>query len=111
MQVTASFLGGFAVAFVKGWLLTLVLLTSIIFVVISAWVMFLISFKMASQAQRAYSDAANLVQQTVGSIRTVSYYADVETMASAHQFSLLTSHLHVVLCSGCIIYRGEASCG
>ncbi|KAL8500763.1 hypothetical protein ACS0TY_020374 [Phlomoides rotata] len=90
VQVSASFLGGFAIAFVKGWLLTLVLLTSILFVIISAWVMFSISFKMASKAQSVYSDASNVVQQTVGSIRTVASFTG-EKQAVANYKKLLAT--------------------
>lgn len=59
------------IAFIKGWLLTLVLLTSIPLLVISGGAMALIISKMASRGQNAYAKAANVVEQTIGSIRTV----------------------------------------
>lgn len=70
VQVVASFFGGFVIAFVKGWLLTLVLLTSIPFI------MFLLRSKTVSSAQIAYSNADIVVQQTIGSIRTVRYISN-----------------------------------
>lgn len=73
MQGAASFLGGFTVAIVKGWLLTLVLLTSILLGVIFVWVTPFIVFKMNPEAQNELIDAANVVHQTVDHIRTVSY--------------------------------------
>ncbi|KAH6822101.1 P-glycoprotein 11 [Perilla frutescens var. hirtella] len=72
VQVTAAFLGGFVIAFVKGWLLTLVLSSAIPLMVASAALVFFFSFKIASLAQKAYGDAANVVHQTIGSIRTVA---------------------------------------
>lgn len=76
VQVVASFFGGFVIAFVKGWLLTLVLLTSIPFLVISGGIMFLLRSKTVSSAQIAYSNADIVVQQTIGSIRTVRYISN-----------------------------------
>lgn len=73
MQLMSTFLGGFIIAFVKGWLLTLVMLSSIPLLVVSGGVMSLIISKMASVGQSAYGKAANVVEQTIGSIRTVCY--------------------------------------
>ncbi|KAJ8549049.1 hypothetical protein K7X08_032756 [Anisodus acutangulus] len=70
----STFFGGFVVAFIKGWLLTLVLLTSIPATVISfkcvAWVL----SKMSGSGQAAYADAGKVVEQTVGGIRTVASF-------------------------------------
>lgn len=62
------------IAFVKGWLLTLVMLTSIPPLVISGGMMSLLISKMASRGQTAYAKAANVVEQTIGSIRTVASF-------------------------------------
>ena len=59
------------IAFIKGWLLTLVMLTSIPPLVISGGIMSVTISKMASKGQTAYGKAANVVEQTIGSIRTV----------------------------------------
>lgn len=71
VQVTSSFLGGFVIAFAKGWLLTLVMLTSIPLIVMSGGSMYFLRSKIGFEAEKAYASAANVVQQTVGSIRTV----------------------------------------
>ena len=71
IQLTSTFLGGFVIAFIKGWLLTLVLLTSIPLLVIAGGAMAMVISKMASQGQNAYAKAAIIVEQTIGSIRTV----------------------------------------
>ena len=60
------------IAFIRGWLVTLVMLSSIPLMVISGGVMSLLLSKMASRGQEAYAKAATLVEQTIGSIRTVS---------------------------------------
>lgn len=69
----ATFIGGFVIAFIKGWLLTLVMLTSIPPLVISGSAMSIMIAKMASRGQNAYAKAATVVEQTLGSIRTVLY--------------------------------------
>lgn len=75
LQLMSLFIGGFVVAFIKGWLLTLVLLSSIPFLVIAGAVMSLIIANTASQGQNAYAKAATVVEQTIGSIRTVGLVA------------------------------------
>ncbi|KAE8008382.1 hypothetical protein FH972_004901 [Carpinus fangiana] len=74
VQLVSTFLGGFVIAFIKGWLLTLVMLSSIPLLVASGAVMSLFISKMASAGQSAYANAANLVEQTIGSIRTVASF-------------------------------------
>ena len=71
VQLVATFIGGFVVAFIKGWLLTSVMLSTIPPLVISGYFMSIIIRKMASRGQAAYSVAATVVEQTFGSIRTV----------------------------------------
>lgn len=71
LQLLSTFIGGFIIAFIKGWLLTLVMLSSIPLMVAAGATMSIIITKMASRGQAAYADAANVVEQTIGSIRTV----------------------------------------
>jgi ATP-binding cassette subfamily B (MDR/TAP) protein 1 len=73
VQLVSTFIGGFVIAFIKGWLLTLVMLSSIPLLVASGAVMSLLISKMASAGQSAYANAANIVEQTIGSIRTVRH--------------------------------------
>ncbi|KAI6672602.1 hypothetical protein NL676_000508 [Syzygium grande] len=70
IQLMSTFIGGFIIAFTKGWLLTLVTLSIIPPLVVSGALMSLIIGKMASQGQSAYAKAADVVEQTIGSIRT-----------------------------------------
>ncbi|KAK9934149.1 hypothetical protein M0R45_021303 [Rubus argutus] len=74
IQLVATFFGGFVIAFIKGWLLTLVMLSSIPALVFSGAVRSLIISKLASRGQAAYSVGATVVEQTIGSIRTVASF-------------------------------------
>ena len=73
IQLTSTFIGGFVVAFVQGWLLTLVMLATIPPLVVAGGIMSTVISKMASRGQAAYGEAAVVVEQTIGSIRTVSF--------------------------------------
>ena len=74
IQLVSTFIGGFIIAFVKGWLLTLVMLSSIPLLVIAGAGLAIIIARMASRGQTAYTKAASVVEQTIGSIRTVSLH-------------------------------------
>jgi len=63
--------GGFVIAFLRGWLLTLVMLTSIPLLAMSGAAIAIIVTRASSQEQAAYAKASNVVEQTLGSIRTV----------------------------------------
>lgn len=68
----ATFIGGFVVAFVKGWLLSLVMLACIPPVVLAGGAVSKMLAKISSKGQASYGDAGNVVEQTIGSIKTVS---------------------------------------
>ncbi|KAL6615850.1 hypothetical protein ACP70R_038120 [Stipagrostis hirtigluma subsp. patula] len=70
-QLLATFIGGFVVAFVKGWLLSLVMLACIPPVVIAGGVVSKMLSKISSKGQISYSDAGDVVEQTIGAIKTV----------------------------------------
>ena len=70
----STFIGGFVIAFARGWLLSLVLLSCIPALVISGGAMAIIMTRMSSRGQIAYAEAGNVVEQTVGAIRTVRNY-------------------------------------
>jgi len=72
IQLLVTFVGGFAVAFAQGWLLALVMLATIPPLVLAGAVMSSVVARMASLGQAAYAEAAVVVEQTIGSIRTVS---------------------------------------
>ncbi|CAM8897209.1 unnamed protein product [Rhodiola kirilowii] len=89
IQLTATFLGGFVIAFIKGWLLTLVMLSCIPPMVIAGGVMAMIISRMASQGQNAYAKAATTVEQTIGSIRTVASFTGEKQAVSSYKTSIV----------------------
>ncbi|KAK4802353.1 hypothetical protein SAY86_000556 [Trapa natans] len=74
IQLISTFFGGFAVGFIRGWLLALVLLSCIPLIVLAGGAMAMIMSKMSSLGQAAYAEAGNVVEQTVGAIRTVASF-------------------------------------
>lgn len=73
MQLTSTFIGGFVIAFTKGWLLTVVMMSTLPLLALAGAAMALIIGRMASRGQTAYAKAAHVVEQTIGSIRTVCF--------------------------------------
>ena len=71
LQLASTFLGGFAVAFGKGWKLTLVMVATIPLLILSGGLMAKVMSRMSSEGQQAYAEAGTTVEQVVGSIRTV----------------------------------------
>ncbi|KAK4419593.1 ABC transporter B family member 11 [Sesamum alatum] len=88
LQLSASFFGGFVIAFTKGWLLTTVLLSAIPLLVISAASMSVLMAKLTSRGQAAYSAAAIVVEQTLGSIRTVASFTGERQAVEKYEKSL-----------------------
>ncbi|XP_022639725.1 ABC transporter B family member 4 isoform X3 [Vigna radiata var. radiata] len=87
IQYVACFFGGIVIAFIKGWLLSLVLLSSLPLLVLSGSIMSFAFAKMASRGQAAYSEAATLVERTIGSIRTVaSFTGEKQAIAQYNQY-------------------------
>jgi ATP-binding cassette subfamily B (MDR/TAP) protein 1 len=72
LQLIASFIGGFVIAFLKGWLLSVVMLACIPPVVIAAAAVAKVLSTISSKGQQSYGDAGNVVEQTIGAIKTVS---------------------------------------
>ncbi|CAM0948557.1 unnamed protein product [Alopecurus aequalis] len=71
LQLVATFIGGFVVAFVKGWLLSLVMLACIPPVVVAGGAVAKVLSTISSKGQASYGDAGNVVEQTIGAIKTV----------------------------------------
>ncbi|XP_026430474.1 ABC transporter B family member 11-like, partial [Papaver somniferum] len=74
VQLLVTFLGGFMVSFYKGWLLTLIMLSSIPPLAITGAAVAIVVAKMASRGQESYSQAAIVVDQTIEAIRTVASF-------------------------------------
>nr|DAD38460.1 TPA_asm: hypothetical protein HUJ06_009101 [Nelumbo nucifera] len=103
IQLVSTFFGCYVVAFIKGWLLTLVMLSSIPPLVISGAIMSIVISKMASSRQTAYSQAATVVEQTIGSIRTVASFAGENEAIKKYEKSLMKAYqsgVHEGLVSG-----------
>ncbi|XP_022850781.1 ABC transporter B family member 4-like isoform X2 [Olea europaea var. sylvestris] len=92
IQLLSTFFGGFVIAFIQGWLLTLVMLTSIPLLVISVGVLSIVLSKMASCGQNAYAKAAIVVEQTVGSIRTVASFTGEKQAVADYDKSLVEAY-------------------
>ncbi|PWZ08638.1 ABC transporter B family member 11 [Zea mays] len=74
IQLTATFVGGFAVAFSKGWLLAAVMMSSVPPIVVAGAAISWTVSKLASQGQAKYNEAGIVVEQTIGAIRTVASF-------------------------------------
>lgn len=98
IRCIAMFIGGFIIAFIKGWLLALVMVSPIVPLIIVVGVMFLFMSRQASQSHRAYSKAASVVEQTIGSIRTVRLFISLSLYLFSsffkHEISLSVYRLH-----------------
>ncbi|KAH9313095.1 hypothetical protein KI387_028130, partial [Taxus chinensis] len=70
IQLISTFIGGFVVAFIEGWKLTLLMLSISPLLIVASVSMAMMISKMSSQSQKAYTEAANVVEQTIRSIRT-----------------------------------------
>ncbi|XP_010271025.1 PREDICTED: ABC transporter B family member 11-like isoform X2 [Nelumbo nucifera] len=92
IQLTATFISGFIVAFIKGWLLTLVMVATIPALVISGAAMSIVISKMASRGQTAYSQASVVVEQTIGSIRTVASFTGEKQAIAKYDKSLNSAY-------------------
>nr|XP_011463650.1 PREDICTED: ABC transporter B family member 4-like [Fragaria vesca subsp. vesca] len=72
----------------KGWLLTLAMLSSIPPIVLSGAVMNHLIVKLASNGQAAYSGGATVVEETIGSIKTVASFTGEKEAISKYNNSL-----------------------
>ncbi|XP_027333508.1 ABC transporter B family member 11-like [Abrus precatorius] len=92
IQLMASFFGGFIIAFIRGWLLTVVMLSCLPLLVLSGAMMSLIITKASSRGQAAYSTAASVVEQTLGSIRTVASFTGEKQAIAKYDHSLIKAY-------------------
>ncbi|KAJ4775062.1 ABC transporter B family member 21 [Rhynchospora pubera] len=92
LQLVTTFFGGFIVAFAQGWLLTLVMLATIPPLVLAGAVMSTVVAKMASLGQAAYAEASVVVEQTIGSIRTVASFTGEKQAVEKYDKSLKSAY-------------------
>ncbi|XP_045813308.1 ABC transporter B family member 21-like isoform X1 [Trifolium pratense] len=108
IQCMSCLLGGLVVAFIKGWLLTLVLLSSIPLLLLSGSITSFVFAMMASHGQVAYSEAAIIVERITGSIRTVASFTG-EKQAIAQYNKSLTKAYKIGVQEGLAIGLGFGS--
>ncbi|CAA3018483.1 ABC transporter B family member 9-like [Olea europaea subsp. europaea] len=84
----STFIGGFLIAFCKGWLLFLVLCACIPALVIAGGSMSLLMTKIWSQGQVAYAEAGHVVEQTIGAIRMVASFIGENKAAEKYDSKL-----------------------
>ncbi|KAK5776275.1 ABC transporter B family member 4-like [Gossypium arboreum] len=92
LQLVSTFLGGFVIAFVRGWLLALVMMSAIPLLVTAGGAMALIISKMVSRGQAAYAKAGTVVEETIGSIRTVASFTGEQQAISKYSKLLVTAY-------------------
>ncbi|GAB2297556.1 ABC transporter B member 11 [Dionaea muscipula] len=97
IQLMSTFIGGFAIAFAKGWLLTLVLLISIPLLAASGAAMSFTIAKMSTKGQSAYAKAAIVVEQTIGAIRTVASFTGEKQAIAKYNKALVGAYKSSVI--------------
>ncbi|KAI4295364.1 hypothetical protein L6164_035417 [Bauhinia variegata] len=96
LQLISTFIGGFVIAFTKGWLLSLVLFSCVPCVVISGGIMAMMMSKMSSRGQIAYAEAGNVVEQTVRAIRTVASFTGEKQAIEKYNSKLRVAYRTIV---------------
>ncbi|KAL8158950.1 hypothetical protein V2J09_000487 [Rumex salicifolius] len=92
VQLVATFIGGFAIAFLQGWLLTLVMLACIPLVVAAGAAMAITISKTSAKGQAAYAKAAVVVEQTIGSIRTVASFTGEKHAVEKYNKAIVSAY-------------------
>ncbi|KAL5700418.1 ABC-type xenobiotic transporter [Ranunculus cassubicifolius] len=92
IQLMSSFTGGFVVAFSRGWLLVLVMMSTVPLLIFSGATMSMAVTLMATREQEAYSRAASLVEQTIGSIKTVASFTGEREAINQYNKFLIRSY-------------------
>ncbi|XP_061370011.1 ABC transporter B family member 9-like [Gastrolobium bilobum] len=96
IQLASTFFGGFVIAFIKGWRLAVVLLACVPCVVIAGGVMSMLMARMSSRGQAAYAEAGNVVEQTVGAIRTVASFTGEKKAIEQYNSKLKVAYSSMV---------------
>ncbi|KAJ3686092.1 hypothetical protein LUZ61_015256 [Rhynchospora tenuis] len=99
LQLVSTFFGGFIIAFIKGWHLAIVLLACFPPIAIAGGVMSILMAKLSARSQLAYNEAGNVVEQTIGAIRTVVSFTG-EKKATEKYDKLLKSARDVTVQQG-----------
>ncbi|XP_023554567.1 ABC transporter B family member 4-like [Cucurbita pepo subsp. pepo] len=92
VQLITNFIGGFTIAFIRGWQLALVMVSVIPLLVVAGATISRFMSQMAARGQSAYANAANVVEQTIGSIRTVASFTGEKQAISSYQKFLVDAY-------------------
>nr|XP_024930972.2 ABC transporter B family member 9-like [Ziziphus jujuba var. spinosa] len=118
IQNISTVLGGFIIAFAKGWVLALVLLSCIPCLAIAIATMVIVMMKTSNRGQLAYAEAGNVVEQIVGAIRTVASFTGEKQAIDKYNKKLEVAYkmsakqgLATGLANGCflVIFHGTYS--
>ncbi|CAA2984024.1 ABC transporter B family member 9-like [Olea europaea subsp. europaea] len=99
----STFIGGFIIAFCKGWLLSLVSCACIPVLIIAEGSMSLLMMKMWIRGQVAYAEAGYVAEQIVGAIRMVAYFIGENKATEKYDSKLQIAYTSTV-------QQGLASC-
>ncbi|OMO82843.1 hypothetical protein COLO4_22806 [Corchorus olitorius] len=103
VQLISTFIGGFVIAYIKGWQLALVITACIPLTAAAGGAMAMIMTKMSSKGQLAYAEAGNVVEQTIGAIRTVASFTGEKRAIEKYDSKLQIAYIastHQGLVSG-----------
>ncbi|KAH9620345.1 hypothetical protein KSS87_015948 [Heliosperma pusillum] len=92
IQLTSTFIGGFVIGLIKGWFLTLVMLSSMPVLAFAGALMSIILSRMAAKGQNAYEKAASIVDQTITSIRTVASFTGEEHAIAQYNEAIVLAY-------------------
>eukprot|EP01135_Chromosphaera_perkinsii_P004635 Nk52_evm28s292 gene=Nk52_evmTU28s292 len=102
VQKVATLIGGIAVAFSKGWQLTLVMLaTAPVLMAVTGYLGTAVA-KMTIQEQESYAKAGNVAQESLGNIRTVAAFNGQKRESQRYK-SFLTEALAMNIKKGVIL--------
>ncbi|XXG77264.1 hypothetical protein AAC387_Pa08g1450 [Persea americana] len=96
IQLVSLFFSGFVVAFAKGWQLALVMASCLPPMIVAGASVSKILSKMSSRGQRAYTEAATIAEQVIGSIRTVVSFSGEKQAITKYDKSLKTAYTSAV---------------
>ncbi|CAN6445520.1 unnamed protein product [Victoria cruziana] len=102
VQLMSTFLGGFLIAFMKGWLLSLIMLSGIPPVVFDGVAIAWLISKISAHGQKAYKEVSIIVGQTAGSIRMVASFTGEKQAIAKYNERLKSAYRSA-------IYEGAAA--
>ncbi|KAJ3269017.1 GTPase-activating protein [Terramyces sp. JEL0728] len=84
----ATFIAGFAIAFYRSWKMTLMLLSVIPFIVVSAAIMNVAAGRFQTRISALYGSAGNIAEESISSVRTVASFNGQKKVSALYDESL-----------------------